>query len=138
MQITNQFHFSQYEKELEKFKTERKKQIKTFKLKYDTKISEARTEIKQIIDEVRRTKSEKITRRALSRISSIDNENRNDINSQEELLKDNYKEIDWEKVKTGDKFLVKDLNQEVEIVELPNKKGDLFVLMGQIKMKTQK
>ncbi len=130
----------EYEKELEKFKTERKKQIKNFKTKYDAKISEAKAEIKSIIDEVRRTKSEKITRRAYSRINEIETENRNDINEQiKEIGSENeYKEIDWEKAKIGDKFLVKDINQMVEITELPDKKGNLYVQIGLMKMKLKK
>lgn len=130
----------EYEKELEKYKTERKKQIKTYKLKYDTKLSEAKAEIKQIVDEVRRTKSEKISRRAYSRIGEIDSQNRNDLNSQieQDKLQNEYKEIDWEKVKIGDKFLVKDLNQIVEITEMPDKKGNLSVQIGLMKMKIKK
>ena len=130
----------EYEKELEKFKTERKKQIKSYKLKYDNKISEAKAEIKEIIEEVRRSKSEKITRRAYSRINDIETENRNDLNAQEKEngLENEYKEIDWEKVKIGDKFLVKDLNQIVEIAELPDKNGNLSVRMGIAKMKLKK
>jgi len=128
----------EYEKELEKFKAERKQQIKTFKVKYDTKINDARNEIKQIIDEVRKSKSEKITRRAYLRLGAIENEIKSSISKQEEVLKDEYTEIDWKTVKIGDKFILKDLHQDVEIVELPNKKGDLFVQMGQIKMKTSK
>ena len=130
----------EYEKELEKFKNERKKQIKTFKIKYDAKMSEAKAEIKAIIDEVRRTKSEKITRRAYSRINEIETENRNDINEQikETESENEYKEIDWEKVKVGDKFLVKDLHQIVEITELPDRKGNLYVQIGLMKMKIKK
>ena len=130
----------EYEKELEKFKTERKKQIKTYKIKYDTKISEAKAEIKHIIDEVRKAKSEKITRRAYSRINDIETESRNDLNAQnKELSSENkYKEIDWSKVKIGDKYMVKDLKQIVEITELPDKKGTVFVQMGLMKMKLKK
>ena len=130
----------EYEKELEKFRSERKKQIKTFKIKYDTKISEAKSEIKSIIDEVRRAKSEKITRRAYSRINDIETQNRDELNEQQnEIRQENeYTEIDWEKVKTGDKFLLKDLNQVVEIIEMPDKRGNLFVQIGLMKMKVKK
>ena len=130
----------EYEKELEKFKSERKKQIKTFKIKYDTKISEAKNEIKNIIDEVRRAKSEKITRRAYSRISDIETQNRNDLNSQAKEFADEneYKEIDWSKMKIGDKVLIKDMHQVVEITDLPDKKGNLSVKIGLMTMKLKK
>ena len=130
----------EYEKELEKFRSERKKQIKTFKIKYDTKISEAKSEIKHIIDEVRKAKSEKITRRAYSRINDIETESRNDLNAQERANSKEieYQEIDWSKVKIGDKYMVKDLKQIVEITELPDKKGNLSVQIGLMKMKLKK
>ena len=130
----------EYEKELEKFKAERKKQIKTFKIKYDTKISEAKSEIKNIIDEVRRAKSEKITRRAYSRINDIETENRAALNEQEKELCDEneYKEIDWTKVKIGDTVLIKDMHQSVEIIELPDRKGNVTVKMGIMSMNLKK
>ena len=131
---------TEYENLLEKFRSERKKQIKTYKIKYDTKISEAKSEIKNIIDEVRKAKSEKITRRAYSRINEIETTVRDDFRSQEaELSPENtYKEIDWEKVKVGDKFLVKDINQVVEIAQMPDKKGNLTVKMGVMTMRLKK
>ena len=130
----------EYEKELEKFRSERKKQIKTYKIKYDTKLSEAKSEIKKIIDEVRKSKSEKITRRAYSRIGEIETENRNTLNAHEKEVspETQYQKIDWTKVKIGDKFLVKDMNQIVEITELPDKKENLTVQMGIMKMKLKK
>lgn len=129
-----------YEKELQKFKEERKKQIKTFKIKYDTKISEAKAEIKNIIDEVRKQKSEKITRRAYSRINNIETTNREDINKQEleNNLTNDYKEIDWNNIKIGDKLLIKDINQIVEVIDLPDKKNQLFVQIGLMKMRLNK
>ena len=130
----------EYEKELEKFRSERKKQIKTYKIKYDTKLSEAKSEIKKIIEEVRRSKSEKITRRAYSRISEIETENRNTLNAHEKEVspENQYTEIDWTKAKIGDKFLLKDMNQVVEIIELPDKRGNLTVRMGIANMKLKK
>ena len=130
----------EYEKELEKFKSERKKQIKTFKIKYDTKISEAKSEIKNIIDEVRRAKSEKITRRAYSRINDIETKNRKDLNEQvKEFSEENeFLEIDWTKSKIGDKVLIKDMHQVAEIAEMPDKKGNLSVKIGLISMKLKK
>lgn len=129
-----------YEKELEKFKTERKKQIKAYKTKYETKLSDTKAEIKSIIEEVRRSKSEKITRRAYSRINELETQNREDLENQikENQLQNEYKEIDWTKVKPGNKFIVKNLNQVVEITELPDKKGNLYVRIGLMKMKLKK
>ena len=130
----------EYERELEKFKSERKKQIKDFKNKYNIKLIEAKNEIKTIIDEVRRTKSEKITRRAYSRLSNIESENRNDLNSQEkEFSSENeYIDIDWSKAKIGDKVIVKDMNQIAELSELPDKKGNLYIKIGIMNMKVKK
>ena len=128
----------------EKEDVEKQLQEMQAKIKYNeertsaaTKLSEAKSEIKKIIDEVRKSKSEKITRRAYSRIGEIETENRNTLNAHEKEVspETQYQKIDWTKVKIGDKFLVKDMNQIVEITELPDKKENLTVQMGIMKMK---
>ena len=97
---------------------------------------EARAEIKQILDELRKEKSEKIARRAYSRLAKLEDGFRGEIDKVTDKQK--YLEIDWGKVVVGDTLMLKNLHQKVTVLSLPDKNKRLFVDMGAMKMKVKK
>jgi len=52
--------------------------------------------------------------------------------------KETYQEINWSTTKINDKVMLKELNQEVTVLSLPDKTGNLFIQMGMIKTKVKK
>lgn len=126
----------EYEENLNKVKKEKKKTIKNIKNKFDVEMMEARGEIKKILDELRKEKSEKLARRAYSRLAKLESGFRNDVDNVSD--KQQYLEIDWDKVVVGDVVMLKNLHQKVTILSLPDKNKKLFVDMGSIKMKVKK
>lgn len=126
----------EYEENLNQVKKDKKKTIKNIKNKFDIEIMEARAEIKQILDELRKEKSEKIARRAYSRIAKLEEGFRDELDKASDKQK--YLEIDWDKVVIGDVVMIKDLHQKVKILSLPDKNKKLFVDMGSMKMKVKK
>ena len=97
---------------------------------------EARAEIKQILDELRKEKSEKIARRAYSRLAKLEDGFRGEIDKVTDKQK--YLEIDWGKVVVGYTLMLKNLHQKVTVLSLPDKNKRLFVDMGAMKMKVKK
>ena len=97
---------------------------------------EARGEIKQILDELRKEKSEKIARRAYARLAKLEDNFRDELDKVTD--KNKYLEIDWNKVKIGDTVMIKELHQKVTVLSLPDKNKRLFVDMGAMKMKVKK
>ena len=126
----------EYEENLNKVKKDKKKTIKNIKDKFDLEIMEARGEIKEILDELRKEKSEKIARRAYSRLAKLEDGFREKLDNVSD--KQNYLEIDWNKVVVGDVVMLKNLHQKVSILSLPDRNGKLSVDMGNIKMKVKK
>lgn len=126
----------EYEENLHKVKQDKKKTLKNIKNKFDSEIMEARSEIKDILDELRREKSEKIARRAYSRLAKLEEGFRDEIDKVSDKQK--YLEIDWDKVVVGDTLMIKNLNQKVTVLTLPDKNKRLFVDMGAMKMKVKK
>lgn len=126
----------EYEENLNQVKKDKKKTIKNIKNKFDMEMMEARAEIKEILDELRKEKSEKIARRAYSRLAKLESGFREDIENASD--KQQYLEIDWDKVVIGDVVMLKNLHQKVTILSLPDKNKKLFVDMGTIKMKVKK
>lgn len=126
----------EYEENLQKVKQDKKKTLKNIKNKFDSEMMEARAEIKEILDELRREKSEKIARRAYSRLAKLEEGFRTEIDKVSDKQK--YLEIDWDKVVVGDTLMIKNLHQKVTVLTLPDKNKRLFVDMGAMKMKVKK
>jgi len=96
---------------------------------------DVKAEIKDILDELRREKSEKIARRSYARLAKLEQGFREKLDAHDE--KNQYLEIDWQKVRPNDVVMLKDLHQPVTILDLPDKKGSVFVQMGNIKTKVK-
>ena len=122
-----------YEKEVTDLKKSKNKTIKHIKNRFDSELDEAKAEIKNILTELRKDKSEKIARRSYARLAKLESKFRGDLNELEEQEK--YDEINWEEAKIHDKLIVKDIHQEVELLSLPDKNKNVFVMMGNIKTK---
>ena len=125
----------EYEENLNQVKKDKKKTIKNIKNKFDSEMMEARAKIKDILDELRQEKSEKIARRAYSRLAKLEKDFRDDIDEISD--KEKYIEIDWSKVVIGDEVMLKNLHQKVKIITLPDKNKRLTVDMGTMKMKVK-
>lgn len=124
-----------YEKELSQHKKDKKRTLKGIKDRFESQLEGAKDEIKEILNELRQEKSEKIARRSYARLAKLEQGFREDLHSLEE--KETYQELDWSKVKINDKVMLKDLNQEVTVLSLPDKSGNLFIQMGMIKTKVK-
>ena len=125
-----------YEKELNEHKKEKKKSLKIIKDKFEGQLETAKDTIKDILDELRQEKSEKIARRSYARLAKLEQGFREDMHALEE--NEQYLELDWDKVLPHDKVMVKDLNQPVVVLSLPDKSGNLYIQMGMIKTKIHK
>ena len=126
---------SHYEKELSQHKKEKKKSLKIIKDKFESQIESARDEIKAVLNELRQEKSEKIARRSYARLAKLEQNFHEDLNSYHE--QEQYEELDWSGIKINDKVMLKELNQEVVVLSLPDKSGNLFIQMGMIKTKVK-
>ena len=122
-----------YEKEVSELKKSKNKTIKHIKSRFDSELDAAKAEIKDILNELRQDKSEKIARRSYARLAKLESKFRGDLNQLEESEK--YEEINWENAKIHDIFIVKNIHQEVELLSLPDKSKNVFVMMGNIKTK---
>lgn len=127
---------SEYEDSLAQIKKDKKKTVKIIKDKFDRELLEVKAEIKNILDELRREKSEKIARRSYARLAQTEQKFRRKLSEYDE--KQQYEEIDWTNVKTGEKLLLKEMNQPVTLLSLPDKNENVLVQMGNFKTKIKK
>ena len=120
---------------LKEIKDTKKKTIDNFKKKHQGQLEAARAEIKAVLEELRQEKSEKIARRAYSRLAKLEQQVRADFSTDEDEISEKYPPIDWNNIKTGQSVLIKDINQVVSLTKLPDSKGFAEVQMGLIKTK---
>ncbi len=123
----------EYETSLQAVKKDKKKTVKTIKDKFDRELLSVKAEIKDILDELRREKSEKIARRSYARLAQMEQKFRGKLSEYDE--KQHYEEIDWISVNINDKLILKELNQPVILLSLPDKNKYVTVQMGNIKTK---
>ncbi len=123
----------EYEEKAEQIKKEKKRAIKFIKDKFEGEINSVKNEMKTMLKELQAQKNEKIIRKNFARLSGINIDFREKIDEYE--VKEEYGEIDWNTIKTGTKLTVKKLNQIVELVSMPDKKGKVEVKMGNITTK---
>ena len=124
---------SEYETSLAQIKKDKKKTIKIIKDKFDRELLEVKAEIKNILDEIRREKSEKIARRSYARLAQTEQKFRGKLSEYDE--KQRYEKVDWTSVKVNDKFILKEINQPVTLLSLPDKNENVLVQMGNFKTK---
>ncbi len=123
----------EYENSLAEVKKDKKKTVKIIKDKFDRELLDAKAEIKSILDELRKEKSEKIARRSYARLAQTEQKFRGKLSEFDEKQK--YEKINWANVKSGDKLILKELNQPVTILSLPDKNDNVTVQMGNFKTK---
>ena len=126
----------EYENNLSEIKKDKKKTIKKIKDKFDYELLSVKAEIKEILDELRKEKSEKVARRAYARLGNLEQKFRNKLEEYNEQTE--YQEINWNNISINDKVILKELNQIVTLLGLPDKSNNVPVLMGNIKTKIKK
>ncbi len=136
MKIASQKAKDDYEAKLAELRRDKRKTIKAIESKFSEEFDNVRLEIKDIMSEIRREKSEKVARRSYTRLSYLENDFKNQVDNA--IDKQTYDELVWDAIRVGDTVMIKDLNQPVTVVSLPDKNNNLTVQMGQIKTKISK
>lgn len=129
-----------YNEKLEKLNDEKKQTINVFKKKFNGLLENSKTEIKEILEEIRRTKSEKVIRRAYNRLNKIESDLRESGINELEELEPQFEAIEWNNIEIGQAVYVKSLNQDATLLSMPDKNKNVQVQVGLLKttVKTDK
>ena len=121
------------EKQFEDLKKEKRKIISEYKKKTQTAFDSARDEIKEILKNLRENETRENAMQTIRKNSLIRKKLHDNLSEEEETLKEEYKDIDVNTIKQGDKVIIKDLNQEAEFVGFTDKGKKAEILMGNVK-----
>ena len=117
--------------QLEELKKEKRKIVQDFKRRNQKITDDFSEEIKEILKKLRENETRSNTMNAIRKSSLVRKKAQGKLEQEEELLRDEYTEINPANLKSGDKVIIKDLNREAEIISVNGKKAE--VLMGSIK-----
>lgn len=118
-------------KQIEDLKREKRKIIQDFKKRNQSIIDDFGSEIKEILRKLRQEETRSNTMIAIRKSSAARKNSQEKLEKEEELLQDEYTNINPEELKAGDKVIIKNLNQQAEIVSINGKKAE--VIMGNVK-----
>ncbi len=126
---------SEFETKLKELKQNKKKSLENFKKKFQNQLEDARDEIKEIVNEIRKEKSLKVAMRSYDRLNKIESKIREDFSNSSDELEEKFKPLDPKNLKIGQNVLVKKLGQVVILNSLPDKKGNVEIRIGNINSK---
>ena len=121
------------EQQAEELKKEKRKIISDYKKKTQVAFDSARDEIKIILKNLRENESRENAMNTIRKNSLIRKKLHDNLSEEYDSLKEEYKDIDINNIKSGDKVIIKDLNQEAEFVSIVDKGKKAEILMGAVK-----
>ncbi len=127
-----------YNRELEKLKSEKKKIISAYGKKFDTVYLRAREEINHILDDAGKNRDEKAVKSSLSRLGKTMSEARKLGYEETEKLKPEYEPVNWDKIKPGDPIFIKSLDKDGTLMSFPDKNNNVRVEIGVLSTKVKK
>lgn len=136
MKVSSQKAKEDYEAKLAELRRDKRKTIQAIESRFSEEFDNVRIEIKEIMNELRHEKSEKVARRSFTRLSYLEHNLKDQIDNA--MDKQTYDELSWDTIRVGDTVMIKELNQPVTVISLPDKNNNLTVQMGQIKTKISK
>ena len=126
---------TEFDEKLKELKQNKKKSLENFKKKFQNQLDNARDEIKEIVDEIRKEKSLKVAMRSYNRLNKIEAAIREEFSENDNKLSEKFIDLVPEELKIGQNVVFKKLEQVVIIDSLPYKKGNVEIRIGNIKSK---
>lgn len=123
--------YKEYNELKEKLNSQKKKALQEFKKKYEGNIANAKEEIKRVMESLNKNKTRDNALKSYKKLSKAGEKFNENLYADSQEISTKYIELD--NIKIGDKAVIKDLDQDVEILTLPDKNGNLQILIGQLK-----
>ena len=123
----------EYIEKLETLKNEKRKNLTNFKKKYQNKYEKTRNELKDIIENAKKANDKKVFANAYNKIANLEKTSFTMFEEDENELRNNYKKIDWNNIKSNDKVLLKNLNQPAVFLNHVKKGKTVQIQLGNIK-----
>lgn len=128
--------YKQYNELFENLNAQKRKTIKDFKRRYEDNLQDAKQQIKKVIENLNHNKTKENAINAYKKLSQKGSKAAQAMADEFSKVDIKYTELSEEDIKIGAKAIIKGLDQDVVIDSLPDSKGNLKVLVGQLKTTT--
>ena len=125
--------YNEYNKLFEEINTHKRKTIKDFKRRYEDNLQDAKAQIKKVLENLNHNKTKENAIKSYKKLSQKGAKTAEKVNAEFDEVNVKYTELQPEDIAVGKKAIIKDLDTEVTIATLPDKNGNLQVLVGQLK-----
>ena len=125
--------YKEYNELFENLNAQKRKTLKDYKRRYEDNLQEAKGQIKKVLENLNHHKSKENVINSYKKLSQKGSKAAQALAKEFEQVDVKYEELTQEDIKIGVKAIIKGLDQDVTIESLPDKNGNLQVLVGQLK-----
>ena len=125
--------FNEYNKLFEEINSHKRKTIKDFKRRYEDNLQDAKSQVKKILENLNHNKTKENAIKSYKKLSERGAKTAERVNREFDEVNVKYTELKPEDIQIGKKAIIKDLDTDVTIASLPDKNGNLQVMVGQLK-----
>ena len=125
--------YKEYNELFENLNAQKRKTLKDYKRRYEDNLQEAKGQIKKVLENLNHHKSKENAINSYKKLSQKGSKAAQALAKEFEQVDVKYEELTQEDIKIGAKAIIKGLDQDVTIESLPDKNGNLQVLVGQLK-----
>ena len=125
--------YKEYTELLENLNAQKRKTLKDYKRRYEDNLQEAKGQIKKVLENLNHHKTKENAINSYKKLSQKGSKAAQALAKEFEEVDVKYEELKTEDIKIGAKAIIRGLDQDVVIESLPDKNGNLQVLVGQLK-----
>lgn len=125
--------FNEYNKLFEEINSHKRKTIKDFKRRYEDNLQDAKSQVKKILENLNHNKTKENAIKSYKKLSERGAKTAERVNREFDEVNVKYTELKPEDIQIGKKAIIKDLDTDVTIASMPDKNGNLQVMVGQLK-----
>lgn len=125
--------YKEYSELLENLNAQKRKTIKDFKRRYEDNLQDAKGQIKKVLENLNHHKTKENAINSYKKLSQKGSKAAQAFAKEFEQVDVKYEELSPEDIKIGAMAIIRGLDTDVTIASEPDSKGNLQVLVGQLK-----
>lgn len=122
----------EYTELLENLNAQKRKTLKDYKRRYEDSLQEAKAQIKKVLENLNHNKTKENAIKSYKKLSQKGSKASQALADEFSNVDVKYTELTDDDIKIGAKAIIRGLDTDVTINSLPDKKGNLKILVGQL------
>lgn len=125
--------YNKYNELYENLNAQKRKALKDYKRRYEDNLQDAKQQIKKVIENLNHNKTKENAVKSYKKLSQKGSKTAESLAQEFSKVDIKYTELTDEDIKIGAKAIIKELDQDVTIDSLPDKNGNMKILVGNLK-----